>query len=46
MEENFRITLSKINEKNLSSYIKEKIYKANEKSENIQNILINKRKLV
>ena len=27
--ENFRITLSKINEKNSNSYIKEKIYKAN-----------------
>ena len=35
LEENFRITLSKINEKNSNSYIKEKKYKANEKSENI-----------
>ena len=35
LEENFRITLSKINEKNSNSEIKEKIYKANEKSENI-----------
>ena len=35
LEENFRIILSKIIEKNSNSYIKEKIYKANEKSENI-----------
>ena len=33
LEENFRIILSKINEKNSNSYIKEKKYKANEKSE-------------
>ena len=43
LEENFRITLSKINEKNSNSYIKEKIYKANEKSENIQNIIKQKK---
>ena len=43
LEENFRITLSKINEKNSNSYIKGKIYKANEKSENIQNIIKQKK---
>ena len=43
LEENFRIILSKINEKNSNSYIKEKIYKANEKSENIQNIIKQKK---
>ena len=33
LEENFRITLSKINEKNSNNYIKEEIYKANSRVE-------------
>ena len=43
LEENFRITLSKINEKNPNSYIQKEIYKANEKS---KNYIIDKKKVI
>ena len=39
LEENFRITLSKINEKNSNLYIKEEIYKANDRSEKNNSII-------
>ena len=39
LEENFRITLSKINEKNSNLYIKEEIYKANDRSEKNNTII-------
>ena len=39
LEENFRITLSKINEKNSNLYIKEEIYKANDRSEKSNSII-------
>ena len=43
LEDNFRITLSKINEKNSNLYIKEEIYKANDRSEK-NNITIKQNK--
>ena len=39
LEENFRITLSKINEKKSNLFIKEEIYKANDRSEKNNNII-------
>ena len=39
LEENFRITLSQINEKNSNLRIKEEIYKANERAESNNNII-------
>jgi len=39
LEENFRITLSKINEKNSNLYIKEEIYKANDRAEKNNSII-------
>ena len=39
LEENFRVTLSQINEKNSNLRIKEEIYKANERAESNNNII-------